>query len=96
MVLSKNLRQRIKSGEITSSVRIWKNARVNVGSRYPLDQGVVFVTAIQELEPDDLTDDLARANGFSDLATMSTVAQNGDGKQIFRVDFDYLDLRSLG
>jgi hypothetical protein len=91
MVFSKNLRPRIKSGEITSSIRIWKNARVKVGGRYPLDQGIVFVSAIQEIEPNDLTDDLARETGFSDLAALLTVAQHGSGHRIFRVDFEYLE-----
>jgi hypothetical protein len=91
MVFSKNLRPRIKSGEITSSIRIWKNARVKVGGRYPLDQGMVIITAILELEPDDLTDDLARESGFSDLADLMTIAQHGSGQRIFRVDFEYLE-----
>jgi hypothetical protein len=91
MVFSKNLRPRIKSGEITSSIRIWKNARVKVGGRYPLEHGMVFVTAIQELELNDLTDDLARETGFQDLSDLMTVAQHGSGQRIFRVDFEYLE-----
>jgi hypothetical protein len=91
MVFSKGLRPRIKNGEITSSIRIWKNARVKVGGRYPLDQGMVFVTAIQELEPEDLSDDLARETGFQDLSDLMAVAQYGKGQRIFRVDFEYLE-----
>jgi hypothetical protein len=91
MVFSKNLRPRIKSGEITSSIRIWKNARVKVGGRYPLDQGIIVVTAIHEIEPADLTDDLARETGFQDLADLMTITQHGSGQRIFRVDFEYLE-----
>jgi hypothetical protein len=91
MVFSKNLRQRIKRGEITSSIRIWKNARVKVGGRYPLDQGMVVVTGIQEIEPETLSDDLARETGFVDLADLRAVAQHGSGQRIFRVDFEYIE-----
>jgi hypothetical protein len=91
MVFSKSLRPRIKSGEITSSIRIWKNARVKVGGRYPLDQSIIVITAIQEIEPDDLTDDLARETGFQDLADLMTIAQHGSGQRIFRIDFEYLE-----
>jgi hypothetical protein len=91
MVFSKNLRPRIKSGEITSSIRIWKTARVKVGGRYPLDQGLIVVTAIQELEPKSLSDDLARETGFNDLADLMAIAQHGNGQRIFRVDFEYLE-----
>jgi hypothetical protein len=89
MVFSKGLRPRIKSGEITSSIRIWKNARVKVGGRYPLDQGIVVVTAVQEIET--LSDDLARETGFQDLSDLMKVAQHGSGQRIFRVDFEYLE-----
>jgi hypothetical protein len=91
MVFSKNLRPRIKRGEITSSIRIWKNARVKVGGRYPLDPGLIVVTAILELQPDDLTDDLARETGFQDLSDLIAIAKHGNGQRIFRVDFEYLE-----
>jgi hypothetical protein len=96
MVFSKGLRPRIKSGEITSSIRIWKNARVKVGGRYPLEQGTIVVTAILELEPENLSDDLARETGFIDLADLITVAQHGSSQRIFRVDFEYLDFKQPG
>jgi hypothetical protein len=91
MVFSKNLRPRIKRGEITSSIRIWKNVRVKVGGRYPLDQGIVVVTGVQEIEPTDLSDELARETGFVDLADLMAVAQHGCGQRIFRVDFEYYE-----
>ena len=68
MQFSKELRPRVRSGEITTSVRIWKQPRVKVGGRYALPPGEIEVTSIEGLSREELTDAIARRSGFDDLA----------------------------
>jgi hypothetical protein len=48
MLLTKKLRARVKSGEVTCSIRIWKTPRVKVGRNYRLEGGNIEVTAIPQ------------------------------------------------
>ena len=43
MQFNRELRDRVKSGEITSSVRIWKQPRVKVGNQYRLGDGHIVI-----------------------------------------------------
>jgi hypothetical protein len=49
MVFTKRLRERIRSGEITCSVRIWLRPRVQVGARYRMDEGEIEVDSIEPM-----------------------------------------------
>jgi hypothetical protein len=63
MLFTKKLRARVKSGEVTASVRIWQTPRVKVGGKYRLEEGHIEVTSIREITWEDLTDKLARDTG---------------------------------
>jgi hypothetical protein len=89
MQFARSLRPRVRSGEITTSIRIWKQPRVRVGGRYPLPPGEIEVVGIESLEPDALTDELARKSGFPDLASLLRVARHGRGENVFLVSFVY-------
>jgi hypothetical protein len=86
---TKRLREPIMRGEITCTVRIWRNLRVKVGGRYPLGPGHVEVTRIQHVDRSDITEELARRSGFQDLADLMGVAQHGSGEQVYLIDFEY-------
>jgi hypothetical protein len=43
------LRDRIRRGEITCSVRLWQRSHVKVGGRYSLPPGQIVVTAVSEM-----------------------------------------------
>jgi len=43
MQFTKRLREGVRKGEITCTVRIWKNLRVRVGGRYRMEEGEVEV-----------------------------------------------------
>ena len=43
MVFTKRLREGVRRGEITCSVRIWQRPHVTVGSRYPMDEGSIEI-----------------------------------------------------
>lgn len=91
MMFSKLLRGPITRGDITRSVRIWLQPRVKIGGRYPLEGGWVEVTGLQEVDLADLTDELARETGFSDLAALLATARHGRGERVFLVDFVFSD-----
>jgi len=59
MLFTKRLREPIKRGEITCSVRIWLRPRVRVGQRYKLDAGHIRVDKLHQIEFDDITPSLA-------------------------------------
>jgi hypothetical protein len=91
MLFAKQLRERIRRGEITCSVRIWLRPRVKVGGRYRMERGFVEVTSIRPITREDVTPDLARRSGFKGIVDLLKVAQHGRGRNIFLVEFRYRD-----
>lgn len=91
MQFAKKLRPRVKSGEITCSVRIWKQPRVKVGGRYPLAPGEIEVTSIEVMNREDITAGLARRSGFDTVEDLMEIAQHGSGETAFLVEFVYHD-----
>lgn len=89
MQFAKQLRQRVMSGEITSSVRIWKQPRVKVGNRYALGSGHVIVDRLSEIDFDDITPRLARETGFNGVADLLKIAKHGKGEKVYLVEFHY-------
>lgn len=49
MTFTKRLRERIRRGEITCSVRFWMGPRVRVGGRYAMEEGQIEVDSIEPL-----------------------------------------------
>ena len=89
MVFSKRLRDRVMLGEITCSVRIWRNAQVKVGGRYSVGPGAIEVTSVREIGFNDITPALARRSGFADVADLLAVAKHGSGQNVYLVEFEY-------
>jgi hypothetical protein len=90
MVFTKRLRDRVRSGEVTCSVRIWKSARVKVGGRYPMEEGAIEVDSIEPIGFPDITPELARTSGFLGVLDLLKVAKHGSGEKIFLVRFHYV------
>lgn len=90
MQFMKPLRERIRNGEITSTVRLWQSQRVKVGGRYGLAPGQVEVTKIREISLADITPELARRTGFTGVVDLLKIAKHGAGRRVFLVDFRYL------
>ena len=85
MVFTKRLRDRVRSGDITWSVRIWTRPHVRAGVRYSMDEG--------EIEPiglPDITPELARESGFLGVLDLLKVAKHGNGQNIYLVRFHYV------
>jgi len=89
MVFAKQLRDRIRRGEITRTVRIWQRCHVKVGGRYRLDAGHVLVTSIRPIALADITGSLARQCGFKGTVDLLKIAQHGPGRNVFLIDFHY-------
>ena len=60
MMFAKRLRQGIRDGRITCTIRIWQRPHVKVGGVYAMEEGRVVVSSVREIVLDDVTDALAR------------------------------------
>lgn len=90
MMFARPLRARVRSGEITTSVRLWQSPRVRIGGRYPLLDGFVEVTGLTEIGLADITEEMARAGGFGSLDALMATARHGRGERVFVVGFRFL------
>lgn len=90
MVFTKRLRDRVRSGEITCSVRIWMRPQVKVGNRYPMEEGHIQIDSLEEITMNDITGDQARESGFMGRNDLLKVAQHGKGKRVFLVRFHFI------
>ena len=90
MTFTKRLREGVRRGEITSSVRFWLSPRVRVGGRYQMEEGEIEVDSIQPIGFPDITPQLARESGFLGLVDLLKVAKHGRGENIYLVRFHYI------
>lgn len=90
MLFAKRLRDGIRRGEITCTVRIWMGPRVKVGHRYRMEEGEVEVDSIEPIGLPDITPELARASGFLGVLDLLKVAQHGRGDKIYLIRFHYV------
>ena len=90
MVFSKRLRDGVRRGEITCSVRIWTRPHVKVGGRYRMDEGEIEIDSIEPIGFPDITPQLARASGFLGVLDLLKIAQHGKGENIYLIRFHYI------
>jgi len=96
MVFTKRLREGVRRGEITCSVRIWTRPHVKVGARYRMDEGAIEVDSIKPIGFPDITPELARESGFLGVIDLLKVAKHGKGENIYLVRFHYVRPRPKG
>jgi hypothetical protein len=94
MTFTKRLRERIRRGEITCSVRIWMRPRVKVGARYGMEEGEIQVDSIEPIGFPDITPALARESGFLGVLDLLKVAKHGRGENIYLIRFHYVRPRA--
>lgn len=92
MVFAKQLREGIRSGRITCSVRIWTRPQVKAGGRYQMDagSGQIHVDSIEPIRLTDITPDLARESGFTSVAELLKIAKHGSGRNVYLIRFRYI------
>jgi hypothetical protein len=93
MVFTKRLRDGVRRGDITCSVRIWTRPHVKVGGRYPIEEGEIEIDSIEPIGFPDITPQLARESGFLGLIDLLKVAKHGKGYRIYLIRFHYLPPR---
>jgi hypothetical protein len=91
MQFMRELRDRIRRGEITTTVRLWQRPHVKVGGRYALPPGEVVVTRLYEVTLADITPELARQSGFAGVVDLLKVAKHGPGRRVFIIEFRYVE-----
>jgi len=91
VVFTKRLREGVRRGDITCSVRIWTRPHVKVGGRYRVDaDGEIEVDSIEPIGFPDITPQLAQASGFLGVLDLLKVANHGRGENIYLVRFHYI------
>ena len=90
MMFAKRLRDGVRRGEITCSVRIWERPHVKVGGRYRTEEGAIDVDSIEPIGFPDITPELARKSGFLGLLDLLKVAKHGRGDRIDLVRFHFV------
>lgn len=90
MVFTKRLRDRIRRGEITCTIRFWLSPRVHVGGRYRMEDGEIEVDSIETIGLPDITTELARESGFLGVLDLLKVAKHGKGENIYLIRFHFV------
>jgi hypothetical protein len=90
VIFTRRLRDGVRRGEITCSVRIWRRPHVKVGNRYRMDEGEVEIDSVLPIGLADVTPELARESGFKGVVDLLKVAKHGRGENIYLVRFHYV------
>jgi hypothetical protein len=90
VIFTRRLRDGVRRGEITCSVRIWMRPHVKVGGRYRMDEGAILVDSVVPISLADITPELARASGFKGVVDLLKIAKHGKGENVYLVRFHYV------
>jgi hypothetical protein len=90
MEFTKRLRERIRSGRIRCTVRLWTRPNVKVGGRYRMTDGHIVIDSLEEIAMADITHDLARESGFQGVEDLLRTAEHGKGRNVYLIRFHYL------
>jgi len=89
MQFTKRLREPVRRGDVTCSVRIWQKPHVKAGGRYPMGPGHIVVQSIRQITLSDITPALARRSGFAGVVDLLKVAKHGPGEKVYLIEFEY-------
>jgi hypothetical protein len=90
VIFTKRLREGVRRGQITCSVRIWTRPHVAVGRRYAMEEGEIEIDSIVPIGLHDITPELARASGFKGVVDLLKVAKHGRGENVYLVRFHFV------
>ena len=90
MIFAKRLRDGVRQGKITCSIRIWQRPHVTPGTRYRMEERQIEVDSIFQMSLADITPELARESGFKGLVDLLNVAKHGSGENVYLVRFHYI------
>ncbi|HEY3989034.1 MAG TPA: ASCH domain-containing protein [Acidobacteriaceae bacterium] len=95
MTFTKRLRDGVREGRITCSVRIWTRPHVIVGNRYRMEEGEIEIDSITPIGLPDITPQLARESGFLGVVDLLKIAKHGKGDRIYLIRFHYIPPRKV-
>jgi hypothetical protein len=90
MLFAKRLRDGVREGRITCSVRIWTRPKVKVGGAYRMEDGHIVVESIRPIALADIDGELARRSGFDGVVDLLKVARHGSGRNVYLIGFRYV------
>jgi len=90
MLFTKFLRDGVRSGATTKSVRVWMRPHVTAGKRYAFEDGEIEIDSIDAITLDDITPTLARACGFRTVDDLMKVAKHGPSENVYLVKFHFV------
>ena len=60
MTFLRRLRDGVRRGEITCTVRFWTRPHVTIGAQYRVEEGAIVIDSIETIGFPDITPELAR------------------------------------
>ena len=97
LLFKKEFHEAIRSGRKRQTVRFWKRRPVKPGGRlYSPRLGRFLITDIEEIDPDSLTDEDARLDGFESVAALHAKLIDLYGsiappdRKCFKLSFEFL------
>lgn len=93
MMFDKRFRPGIVEGRITRTYRYWKRPQVKPDGLYKLGtDGFIRVTGVKTVAPRGIRSTDAAAAGFGERGELLDflAAYRGDGRTLYRVDFEYV------
>jgi hypothetical protein len=94
MQFVKYLRDAVRHGAVTCSIRIWKYPHVKVGNRYRMEEGEIEIEEVTPITLEEITFEHARASGFNSVADLLKVARHGSGDNVYLIRFRYIPPRT--
>ena len=95
VLFTKFLRDGVRSGAITRSVRVWMRPHVRAGRRYQFEEGEIEIDSIVPITVEQITRHLARQCGFASVSDLLKVARHGRGQNVYLVEFHYIAPKGL-
>jgi hypothetical protein len=91
MLLKRDLLEQIKAGEVDLVFRRWSKPTVKAGGTLKTKVGILAIKAIDDMNPDDVTEAEARRAGFSDVAAFRGWLDTMKPGHLFqRIEIGYL------
>jgi len=90
VIFTKRLREGVRRGQITTSIRIWQRPRVVAGRRYRMEEGEIEVDAVVPIRLADVTPEVARESGFKGVVDLLKIAKHGKGENVYMVRFHFV------
>lgn len=88
-VLSERIARGVAAGQITETYFRWPSPQARPGARVPTRAGLVEITTVTEVDPDELTDTDAARAGFTTAAGLRSSLNRHRGRT-FRLELTHL------